>query len=142
MAQHFALGVHQQNAEGVEGHQRMSGLGDLAQQFVQIENRAEFLRQMRQRLERAVLAVDAAVEPRIVDGHRHARGDQLQQRAILLAISVQARGLQIDHAHQLAARQHGHGQFGLHGVQSRQIARIVANVGRPGWAGGWRPRRR
>ena len=128
MAQNLLLRVHQQDAEGVESHQRAHGLGDFAQQFVQIENRAELLREMRQRLERAVLPIDAPVQARVVDGDRDARGDQLQQGAILLAIGVQARGLQIDHAHQLAARQHGHGQFRLHGVESREVARIAANV--------------
>jgi hypothetical protein len=74
---------------------------------------------MRQRLERAILAIYAAIQPRVVDGDGDARSDQLQQRAVLLAISVQARGLQIDDAHQFAAREHRNGQFSLHGIQSR-----------------------
>ena len=64
------------------------------------------------------------------------------KRAVLLAISVQARGLQIDDAHQLAAREHGNGEFGLHGVQSRQITRIATDVARQNRLPVARPRRR
>ena len=60
-------------------------VGDFSQQLVEVEDRAEFLRKVRQGFQRAILPVDAPIEPRVVDGHGHARGDQLQQRAILLA---------------------------------------------------------
>ena len=58
-----------------------------------------------------MVAVDAAVKARVVDGHRHARGDQPQQRAIVLGVGVEPRGLHVDHAHQLLPRDHGDSQF-------------------------------
>ena len=85
---------------------------------------------MRECLERTILTIHAAIEPRIIDGHGDAGSDQLQQSAILLAIGAQASGLQIDNAHQFAAREHGDGELGLYGVQSGEVARIVMNVGR------------
>ena len=59
---------------------------------------------------------------------RHARGDQAQQRAVVFGVGVDAGGLQVDHADQLAARGHGHGEFGAHRVHRVQVARIVADV--------------
>ncbi len=129
MAQYFAVRVEEQNAERVEGDEGMGGGGDLAQQFVQIQDGTELLRQVRECLQRAILAVDAAIEPRVVDGDRDAGGDQLEQGAILLAIGGQARGLQIDDAHQLAAREHRDGELGLDGIERGEIAGIVVNIG-------------
>ena len=83
---------------------------------------------MRQRLQRAILPVHAPVQPRVVDRHRDARGDQTHQRAILLGVRLHARRLHIEHAHQLAARHHRHRQFAAHRVERVQIARILANV--------------
>jgi hypothetical protein len=74
---------------------------------------------MRERLQRPVLTLDAPVEPRIVDGYSDARSNQLQQGTILFPECADARGLQIDHADQLAAREHRNGELGLHGVESR-----------------------
>ena len=48
--------------------------------------------------------------------------------AVVFGVGVDARGLHVDDAHQLAARDHGDGQFGAHGVQRVQVARIVAHV--------------
>ena len=47
---------------------------------------------------------------------------------VLIVKRAQARGLHIDHAHQLAARHHRHGQFAAHGVERDQIARVGADV--------------
>ena len=79
-------------------------------------------------LQRAVLPLHAPVQPRVVDGDAHPRRDQPQQRPVVFRVGVDARGLHVDHAHQLAARRHGHGQFGAHGVHRVQVARIVAHV--------------
>ena len=76
-AQQLPVGIHQQNAERVEGDKRVDGPSNLTQQIVQVQDGAEFLRQIRQRLEGAVLAVDPPVQPRIVDGNRNAGCDQL-----------------------------------------------------------------
>ena len=39
-----------------------------------------------------------------------------------------SRGLNIDDADQLAAREHRHGEFASHRIEGRQIARIVSDV--------------
>ncbi len=75
-----------------------------------------------------MVAVDAAVKARVVDGHRHARGDQPQQRAIVLGVGVEPRGLHVDHAHQLLPRDHGDSQFRAYRVDRAQVARVVADV--------------
>src|SRR5580704_6457664 len=85
---------------------------------------------MRERLQRAILAIDTAVQTSVIDGDSHARGDQLEQSAILFAISVEPRGLEIDDAYQFAACQHGHGELTLHGVESSQITRVVTDIAR------------
>ena len=126
--QRLGLAVHRQDAEGVVIDQLAHGAGDLAQQLVQVQDRGELARNVGQRLQGAVLAVHAAVQARIIDGDAHARGDQPQQRAIVFRVGVDAGGLQIDHAHQFAARRHGDGQFGAHRVQGMQVARIVADI--------------
>jgi hypothetical protein len=60
-AQQFLVGIDQINTEGVVVNQRANGRGDLAQQLVQIENRAELLRKVRKRPQRPVLPVHPAV---------------------------------------------------------------------------------
>src|ERR1700734_2959208 len=108
----------------------MRGGCNFAQQLIQIEYRAEFLRQMRKRLQRTVLPVHAPVETRIVDGYGHPGRDQLEQRAILFAIRIEPRGLQIDDAYQLAAREHGHRELRLYSVERYQITRVVTDIAR------------
>ncbi len=108
----------------------MRGGGDLAQQLIQIEDRAEFLRQMRKRFQRAILAVHATVKARVVDRHGHARCNKLKQRPILFAIGGEPRGLQVDDAHQLSAGEHGHRQFALNRVERGQITRVATDVAR------------
>src|SRR5581483_3053331 len=128
MPQHLTFGIQEQNAESVEGHQRMNGVRYLAEQLVQIQDRTEFLRKMSQGLQRPVLPVHTPVQPGILDRDRYARSDQLQQSAVLLTIRVQVNGLQIQNADQLVTDHHRNGKLRLHRVERRQIARIVVYV--------------
>lgn len=52
-----------------------------------------------------------------------------QQRPVVFRIGAELRRLHIDHAHQLAAGQHRHGEFTAHRIQCAEVARIVAHIG-------------
>ena len=132
VAQQFPLRVHQHDAEGIVVDQRANGRRDLAQQLVQIQNRTEFLRQMRQHAERAVLVFDPPVEPGVVDRHRNPAREQPQQRAVMLGVGANPRGLHVDHAHQFATRDHRHREFGSHGIERADVARIACERPPPG----------
>ncbi len=128
VAQQLLLGIHQQNAEGVVVDQGSHGGGDLAQQLVEIENRAELLRELRQRTERPVLLMHAPVETRVFNRPRDARCDQAHEAAVLITKGSQTRGLHIDHAHQLAAHHHRHRQLAPHRIQRDQVTRVGAHI--------------
>ena len=51
------------------------------QQLVQVQDGAELVGDVGERLERAVLAVHAAVEAGVIDGDGDARGDEAEQVA-------------------------------------------------------------
>ena len=88
------------------------------------------MRDVRQGAQGAVLALGAAVEPRVVDGDGHAGGDQAQQGLVVLAVGVEARGFEVDDADELLAHDHGHGHLTAHGVHRVEVARVGAHVAR------------
>ena len=126
--QRLRLVVHRENAERVVVHQVAHGARDLGEQLVQIQDGRKFARDVGQCLQRAVLPLHAPVEPRIVDRRADARRNQPHQRAVVFGIRVDPRGLQVDHAHQFAARRHGDGELGAHRIHRVEIARIVAHI--------------
>ena len=139
MLERLRLVVHRENAERVVVDQIAHGGGDLAEQFVEIEDGGELARDVGQRLEGAVLPLDAPVQPGVVDRDADPRGDQAHQGAVVFGVGVDPGGLQVDDAHQFAARRHGDGEFGAHGIHGIQIARIVAHVAHQhGFAAGGR----
>ncbi len=81
--EHLAFLVHQENAEGVEVDQGANRHRHLRQQLINVKNRTELLRKMRQNSQRPVLPLHPPVEPRVIDRHRHAAGNQRQQRPVL-----------------------------------------------------------
>ena len=82
----------EQDAEGIVSDELAHGAGDLGEQFVQVEDGGELAGDVGQRLERAVLALHAAVQPGVVDGDADAAGDEPQQGAVVLGVSVDAGG--------------------------------------------------
>ena len=130
VAQQLPFGIHQQDVEGVVINQAAHRAGDLGQQLVDVQDRRKLLRNGGQGFERAVLSLDAAVEAGIIDRDGHSGGDQAQQGAVVFGVRVRARGLDVDDAHQLAARDHGDGQFGAHGFHGVQVAGVAAHVSR------------
>ncbi len=131
------LVIDGENAEGVVVHQVAHGAGDFAEQLVEVEDGGEFARDIGEGFERAVLALDAAVEARVIDGGGDARGDEAHEGAVVFVVGVDAGGLQVDDADELAAGGHGDGELGADRVHGVQIARIVAHVAdEHGFAGG------
>ena len=64
----FCSASIEQDAEGVVVDQRADAGGDFAEQFVEIEDGGEFVRDPRAGADGAVLAFGAAVELGVVDG--------------------------------------------------------------------------
>ncbi len=128
MAQGAGFLVDVENTEGVIADQLAHGAGNLAEQLVQVQDGGELARDVGQGAERAVLAVHAAIKPGVVDGDGDAPGDQAQQGAVVFGVGIQPHRLQVDHAHQLAARGHRDRQFGADGIHQAQVARVSRHV--------------
>src|SRR3569623_499533 len=128
MAKFSARRIHQQNAESAVIDQGPNAGRDLAQQYVQIETGREFVRNARERPDGAVLALGAAVEQGILDGHGGAATNQTQKRAVVVGIGAQLSGLDVNDADEPLPRNHRNAELAANGVRSRQITRIGANV--------------
>ena len=84
--QHGAVRVEQHDAERVVVDQRANRLRDFSEQFIEIENRAELLRQMREHSQRSIRAIHPPVQSRVVDRNGDPACDQAQQRAVVLGV--------------------------------------------------------
>jgi hypothetical protein len=82
-AQYALALVEQQDHEGVVVDQFLDRLGDPVEQGVELEDGGELLPEQREGSLRPVLALNAPVEPGILDRRPDAGGDQLQQGPVL-----------------------------------------------------------
>ena len=129
VAERTLFGIDQKNTEGVVVDERADGLGDFAEQLIELQDGGKLLREMGQDFRGPVLALDALVEPCIVDRGDRTGGQQPQQRGVLLGESILAGGLEIDDTDQFAAGHHGHGEFGANRIDGADVAWIGADIG-------------
>src|SRR5208283_3222813 len=128
--QFFTLLIEEKNAEHLVVDEAFEQFGDALEQFVQIENRRKFARDLVQQKQGTSLASDAGVQSRILDAHRHARSDQRQQAFVLFGEVTLFAGLEVNHADDTVFHDQRDGEFGVHigqGVDEKIIFRSIGD---------------
>src|SRR6185436_5215461 len=90
--------------------------------------RRDLLRDGGQGSQGFVLPYHAPVESRVVERHRGAGSDQLDDAQVCVGEGVQLRGLDVNHADHAPAGDHGDSQLGPDGVHRVQVAGIATDV--------------
>src|ERR1035438_2147105 len=128
MPKRLLRGIDQQDAESVVIDEAAHAGRYFAEQFVDIENGSEFVRNPREGTNRSVLALGPLVKLRIVNRGRDTAGDEAQHGAVVDFEAVRANGLNVDHSNEAAPGDHGHAQLAANGVGSAQVPMVARYV--------------
>ena len=122
------LSIQQQDAEGAVIDHAARQVRDPREQLVELQDRAKFAPDLRERLERAGVLAFVLEELRVLDGNRDVRRELAQHRLVLfgeLAWGVAQQVERADHASFAAQRHHELRLRSRHGLD---VARIGVHV--------------